>query len=179
MKRLSLLLVSCSLVLFLSLFVFSKGTAFASDGGIHHSTRGQTVATPLFSGSCSGDGCDGIWVGNTNCGNSTKLLQDSPIIEAGTSTQIGSIRFWYSNTCGTNWTQAWSILDCSQVSDIFTEVDRNSGPDGGAIGVGQDGIFGGCSNTSGMVYAPDNTAFGFADISLTNGGDGSQTTNTF
>lgn len=150
------------MVILLAVVVFSAGSAFASVG-----SHSKQHATPF--GTCSGNGCNGLFPSNTNCGNSVKLLQDSPIYDAGTNTQIGTIRFWWSYTCSTNWTQTWAIVPCDQVYHLYVKVHRNAGPDGPTLEEFNDGIYGGCSDTSPMVYAANETAWGWAEIVFTNG----------
>lgn len=174
MKRLPVSFLACSLVLLFSLSVLSTGTAFASDGsgGRHH----QKPIALKFSGTCSGNGCNGLFVGQTNCGNSTKQLQALPIYQNGTKTQIGTVRLWWSYTCGTNWAQAYATVSCSQVIEIYTEVHRVAGPDGGALSEYDHGVYGGCSDSSPMVYAPNECAWGWGEVVPNNGNPGDETT---
>jgi hypothetical protein len=73
---------------------------------------------------------------------------------------------WYNSCNGQNFTSANIVGGSYSVLKVF--VDRNSGPDGGAIGAGNSGN---CPSTgicnSLGVYSPDNTAY--ATITLDNG----------
>jgi hypothetical protein len=136
------------LVMFL--FLFSTGTAFASD---KHTASTSLTPSASDSVNCFGTECDQYKAQQTQCASSTTLLQDVPIYYSGG--QAGTLRFWYSPICSTYWTQVFST-DCTNIDNF--EAVLYAGPSGSVLAEQHVdfGFEGGCSLSGYMYYvSPD------------------------
>lgn len=124
-----------------------------------------SLALMLSSTSFASDPYTGTWPDQTVNGHICANGATSPLsiaVKAGTTT-IGTVELRWSATCGTNWTRVTSSIGSTQ---MFAEIDRGSGSDGGAVSECNPRISP-CSNSdtfltstsiwTPQVYSPNNS----------------------
>lgn len=113
---------------------------------------------------CTGTQCNQYAAAQTHCIDSFRLLQDDPIYDG--AMQVGSLRWWYSDTCNTYWSQVFST-NCTNIDNFVAEVFIRGQGIAAAANFGFDKQS--CSLSVNMFYDPNDVLEPGGGIHFTDG----------